>query len=137
MWLWRHSHKWEGKLIIAFFVQFMGAETKALLYGVHWCKLNGVSRPQLETDSLMLLSCIKDVYKISWRLAPLIIQGIDWYINHCYREANQVAYKLANLSLQSTWVYLSSDNIPQLVRGFLNMDKQKISSFPSEGKKEP
>ncbi|XP_019066932.1 uncharacterized protein [Solanum lycopersicum] len=61
---------WEGKLIIMVFsIQFMGdssilGETKALFYGFHWCKLNGVSRIQLETDSLMLVACIKDVYKI-------------------------------------------------------------------------
>lgn len=66
---------WEGKCIMEFSVQLMGdssiAQAKAILHGVHWCMLDGISQFQVETGSLILISYIKYIYKIPRKFVSL------------------------------------------------------------------
>lgn len=50
---------------------------------------------------------------------------------HCLREANKVADKLASLihNLTNAQIYSKLNAIPGIVKGFLNMDKWKFPSF--------
>lgn len=120
------------------------AEAKALLFGIKWCIQQGLTQIELETGSVVLLSYIKEVFKIPWQLTNIIIeiqralQGMNWSIHHCYREANQVADNQASLSFtqHNEQIYLSTEDLPKHVRGLLNMDKWRILSLRVRIKKQ-
>ncbi|XP_059295666.1 uncharacterized protein LOC132049004 [Lycium ferocissimum] len=43
-------------------------EAKALLFGIQWSIQNGTSSLELETDSMLLVAWVRDVFKIPWQV---------------------------------------------------------------------
>ena len=54
-----------------------------------------------------------------------LIRRHDTNINHCFREANHVADKLASMShfVEEVQVFTQPSTIPTQIRGLLNFDK--------------
>lgn len=108
------------------------AEFKSLLFGVQQCLLRGFSRIQVEVDSLVLVNILLQKVKCPWLIRSehdelLAIQGLEWTVAHCYREANQVADALAKVGAWSEDIvlYTSQSDLPRLARGALGLDRSK------------
>ncbi|XP_060170788.1 uncharacterized protein LOC132601740 [Lycium barbarum] len=119
------------------------AEAHALLFGLQWCIEQGMSFIMGETDSLLIQKCTQGDWTVPWRISETIskiqtlIQGRGITIQHCFREANQVADKLASLShhLQETHIYTSFDIMPRQIKGLLNVDRWQLPTFRARGKR--
>ncbi|XP_059277807.1 uncharacterized protein LOC132031987 [Lycium ferocissimum] len=113
------------------------AEASALLYGLKWCANNGINLVWGETDSLLLVKCIKREWKPPWKIAKEIqqIQNLveenGFNISHWFREANKPADKLASFSHSTNGiqVFNSFSVVPRSVRGLINLDKWNLPSF--------
>ncbi|KAJ8436976.1 hypothetical protein Cgig2_012263 [Carnegiea gigantea] len=106
------------------FIERMGvcsstkAEIKATLQGLRLAQHMGLKKISLQLDSLTVMGMLKGTYDWCLEHAPLLseckslIESRDWEVkvSHCFREANQVADHLANLSLTmpSTYYELSA-----------------------------
>ncbi|WMV30274.1 hypothetical protein MTR67_023659 [Solanum verrucosum] len=133
---------YQGRVIMAFIFPLghgtnNQAEVVTLLFGLKWCIVNGVSSIIVEVVSLLVLNCTIDVWEILWRIEDTVkeiknLVGIhDIPIQHCFREANKVANKLASLShsLTHVQVYSHFNTIPRIVKGILNIDRWECPSF--------
>lgn len=60
-----------------------------------------------------------------------LIQRHDVIINHCFREANHVADKLASMShfVEEVKVFTQPSTILRQIIGLLNIDKWQFPSF--------
>uniref|UniRef100_A0A0V0GIV7 Putative ovule protein n=1 Tax=Solanum chacoense TaxID=4108 RepID=A0A0V0GIV7_SOLCH len=80
----------------------MDAEIMAILQALRYCRRNKYDEVILETDSLGITKMIRGEWKIPWQYAEVIeeiqaiIQATRTQIQHAFREANQLADKLAN-----------------------------------------
>lgn len=78
-------------------------EAKPLLFFLNRYTQNDATSLVVETDSKWLTGWVKEVCKIPRQLLHIIreirglLQDTNWSIQHCFREANQVADKLASL----------------------------------------
>ncbi|WMV39129.1 hypothetical protein MTR67_032514 [Solanum verrucosum] len=113
------------------------AEAKAFLFGLKWCIANGHIFTTVETDSLLLLNSILNLWSTPWRMRKTVeeirelILRHNIQINHCYREANRVADKLVSYShlTNTTIVITDTSSLPAHVKGLLNLDKWQFPSF--------
>ncbi|XP_059295685.1 uncharacterized protein LOC132049028 [Lycium ferocissimum] len=138
----------QGKMIMAYSIHFGPGtsnivEAKALLFGVQWCIHHNITNLELETDSILLMSWIKDVFKIPWQVDKIIrdirrsLEGTFWSIQHCFHEANKVADLLAAMSHNTHMdrVYTNFEDLPRQVKGLVNMDKWVPPNFRIRNKK--
>ncbi|CAN4089322.1 unnamed protein product [Withania somnifera] len=108
-----------------------------MLFGIKWCINNGHNMIIGETDSLPITKCIRREWKLPRRILNIISEiqelveehGLE--INHCFREANKTADKLANLShsYESIHVFNSYAGLPNQVKGLVNMNLWGIHSI--------
>lgn len=125
-----------GQVIMAFTINLgegtnNWAEAMAMLHGMELCIQRGVNMIIGETDSILLTKAITGNWKIPWRMYILVkkiqqlIEEHGFTINHCLREANQPADKLALISLSSdtNHVFNSYTNLPRIVKGLVNLDR--------------
>ncbi|XP_060202495.1 uncharacterized protein LOC132630930 [Lycium barbarum] len=113
------------------------AEAKALQYGVDWCMNKGWYNIVIEVDSLLLVRAIQGKTKVPWNIPQIVkwIQGLlelhQIQIRHCFREANQAADKLAQISHSHIHaiVYNEYQALPRQVRGIINMDRWGLPSI--------
>ncbi|XP_059301777.1 uncharacterized protein LOC132053678 [Lycium ferocissimum] len=83
-------------------------ESVALLFGVKWCIQNAYEYIIAESDSKILVDSVNEAISIPWRMIKEVeelrqyIEQTDFIMQHCYREGNKVADKLAALSHGNT-----------------------------------
>lgn len=60
-----------------------------------------------------------------------LVDAIGLFIGHCFREANEVADRMAYLShpLEETHIYNYLQTMPRQVKGLLNVDRWQFPSF--------
>lgn len=125
----------EGKLIIAFSLELgqgtnNWAEAVALHFGMSWCKNNGYQNVQAESDTKLLVDCIKKKSTPPWTIANEVkrlqdlLNPSEYSITHCYREINQVADKLASLShkYNTNILYSKTGELPSQIKGLITTD---------------
>lgn len=113
------------------------AEAQSLLFGIKWCINNGLHSILAETDSKLLVDCLNGNKCVPWRISDEINEFRSlreqtvFNLNHCFRESNQVADKLASLSHDSlqNQPFHNFDELPRQVRGIMNMDKWSLPAF--------
>ncbi|XP_027157736.1 DAR GTPase 2, mitochondrial-like [Coffea eugenioides] len=112
------------------------AEIKSLLFGVQQCLLRGFLRIQVKVDSLVLVNILLRKSRCPWLIrleldALVALQGLEWTVGHCYREANQVTDALAKEGARSedTVLYSSPADLPRLARGALGLDRSQTPSI--------
>ncbi|XP_075099097.1 uncharacterized protein LOC142175982 [Nicotiana tabacum] len=113
------------------------AEAATVLIGIKWCATNGYGLSLGETDSMLLTKCIRREWKVPWKIESIITEIQDiveehgFVINHCFREANKPADKLASLSHISNIIHVFNSfvDFPNQVKGLVNMDRWDIPSF--------
>ncbi|KAH0633460.1 hypothetical protein KY284_036246 [Solanum tuberosum] len=132
----------EGRIICAYSIPLGPgtsnmAEAASILFGIKWCVNNGHSVIIGETDSLLITKCVRREWKVPWRILHIIneiqelVEKNGFEIKHCFREANRPVDKLASMShnFESIHVFYSHTELPNQVKGLVNMDKWDIHSF--------
>uniref|UniRef100_M1BVH0 RNase H family protein n=2 Tax=Solanum tuberosum TaxID=4113 RepID=M1BVH0_SOLTU len=138
-----------GQVIMAFTINLgegtsSWAEAMSMLHGMQLCIQRGVNMIIGETDSILLAKAITKSWSIPWRMyIPVkkiqkIVEEHGFTINHCLREANQPANKLASISLSTdvNQVFNSYTNLPSLVKGLVNLDRMNLPTFRSKRTKD-
>ncbi|XP_060182081.1 uncharacterized protein LOC132611714 [Lycium barbarum] len=138
----------QGKMIMAYSIHFNNgtsnnAEAKALLFGIQWCIQHNITNIELETDSILLLSWVKQIFKIPWQIEGTIrdirrhLEGATWSIQHCYREANKVSDLLAAMSHNHRGIKIFSyfEDLSTQIRGHINLDMCGTPNFRIRNKK--
>lgn len=99
----------EVKIIVAFSI-FLGrgtsnwAESKALQFGLDLAEVEDLQQVIAEVDSKFLMTCIKGETTTPWNMLAEVgaikkeVQRRRIRVQHCYREANRAADKLASIS---------------------------------------
>lgn len=108
-----------------------------MLLGLKYCVQMGLSRIIAETDSALLIACVKEEGEITWRIMQAVSQikqlmKIKEIVpKHCYREANGVADKLSTMSHihRRNIIFNQFSDLPRQVRGLLKLDKWEVTSF--------
>ncbi|KAK4723416.1 hypothetical protein R3W88_026195 [Solanum pinnatisectum] len=95
------------------------AERKAFLIGLKWCIANGHIFTTVETDSLLLLNSILNLWSTPWRMKEMV------------DEIREVADKLSSYShlTNTTIVLTDTSDLQAHVKGLLNLDKWQFPSF--------
>ncbi|XP_019264449.1 PREDICTED: uncharacterized protein LOC109242076 [Nicotiana attenuata] len=132
----------QGIVIFAYFIPLGPgtsnfAEATSMLFGIKWCAANGYRLVLGETDSMLITRCIRREQKVPWRIKSIITEIQDiveehgFVIIHCFREANRPADKLASLSHSSDMIHVfnSFADLPNQVKGLVNMDRWDLPSF--------
>lgn len=121
-----------GSCIMAFILPLgNGTNNTAFLFVLKWYIANGHIFPTVETDSLLLLNSILNLWSTPWRMRETVDEIRELIlrhyiqINHCFREANRVADKLASYShlTNTTIVLTDTSELPAYVKGLLNLEK--------------
>ncbi|KAM3395414.1 hypothetical protein P3S68_004420 [Capsicum galapagoense] len=107
------------------------AEATTLVYGVKWCIANNFQSFCAETDSKILVDMVNKSQVPPWRINDEVKELVrlkdltGFNLGHCFREGNQVADKLANLSHNFSYdqTFHNFEDLPSQVRGLLNMDR--------------
>ncbi|KAK6795384.1 hypothetical protein RDI58_008837 [Solanum bulbocastanum] len=121
----------------------MEAETPAVLMALRECKELNLQNIILETDSLSLRNIVWEIWNIPWMLTDQIeeirqhIRAIQCRMHHIFREANQVADKLANMTLdqQSSIKASNFSQLPKECRILINIDKAQLSTLRIKARK--
>lgn len=128
-----------GKLILAY-SRYVGpginnlAKSKAMLYGLQQCWQRGFIA---EADSKLVTSCVNEGETTPWRIIQIVeeIKGIfiegNITLQHCYREANKIADKLATMSHthRQKLIFTRYEDLPKQVKGLMQLDKWELASF--------
>ena len=84
----------------------------------------------MEVDSLVLVNILLHKTRCPWLIrsevdALVAIQGLEWTVGHCYREANQVADTLARVGARAEGIvfYASQSDFPKVATGALSLDR--------------
>jgi len=108
----------------------MKAEIRAVLQGLQLAKRMEIRKLWVQLDSIVVVGTLTK--KVSWCLehtgllhqCKALIEGNDWEVrvSHCYREANRVADRLANMGIRfdSGTVFYSSP--PMKIKDILLAD---------------
>ncbi|XP_009766745.1 uncharacterized protein [Nicotiana sylvestris] len=132
----------EGKFIMAYFIPLGEgtsnyAEAEALLFGLKWCVDKDLKMAIGESDSLLIVKCVKREWKPPWNISKQIkeiqkmIEDHNFNINHCFREANRPADSLATLShrIEGNMIFNIFSDLPNHIKGLVNMDKWGLPTF--------
>lgn len=119
------------------------AEGRAMLAGLQHCTDRGIHKIIAEADSKLLVNATNEASQAPWRLVELvdrikeIMEERGVIVQHCYREANKVADKLAFLSHihKKNWIFTAYTGLPSSVRGLLQLDRLEMASFRVRQKK--
>ena len=86
----------------------------------------------MEVDSLVLVNILLHKSRCPWLIRSeldmlMAIQGLEWTVGHCFREANQVADALAKVGANSVdiVIYTSQAELPRLARGAWGLDRSQ------------
>ncbi|XP_015161212.1 ribonuclease H-like [Solanum tuberosum] len=115
----------------------MEAETIACLNALRYCKQMEFHHILIKTDSLSVQRVIMKEWKIPWLLAEDIeeIQQLlritQAQVQHTFREANQIADKMANLAIDQGCIIKCQtfQQLPVGYRRLLNLDKAQIATL--------
>ncbi|XP_060184706.1 uncharacterized protein LOC132614307 [Lycium barbarum] len=134
-----------GEIIMAFanslnFCTNNKAEVEAAEYAIQWCFSNNRNKFILELDSMLVINMLNGSSLPPWNFEQKIdkmrrqLQSKQCIIQHCYREANQVADALAkfgaNLQLnRRARVYHNLQNLPTQAIGPSRLDSMGMPSF--------
>uniref|UniRef100_M1D3M3 RNase H family protein n=1 Tax=Solanum tuberosum TaxID=4113 RepID=M1D3M3_SOLTU len=127
----------------SFHLEMEPTEASAFLFCLKWCIDNGYNNITGETDSLLLQNCIQNFWSSPWRIIETVeeirklVCRYDIQINHCFKEANKVADKLASMShsINSVKIYTDHNSLPRKVKGLFNLDRWQFPSFRTKRKK--
>ncbi|KAM3247773.1 hypothetical protein P3L10_009540 [Capsicum annuum] len=132
----------DGQMLMAFAapIQFLTnsySETQAALHGIIWCCQQNFQKLFIKLDSLFVVDMILGNCSIPWRLQEAIsqirnnIQAHNITVQHCLREANEVADLLSKhaTTLTEEVIFLWECNLPREVMGALRMDRMQVPSF--------
>ena len=123
------------------FIENMGcctstkAELKAILRGLRIAKEKRLTKILVRIDLQLLVNMLKSNSPRNAEQAPIIaryrypIKQQDWevIIGHCYREANQVADKLANMTISCSFSCTIFDTPQREVMPLLFADNVGVS----------
>ncbi|KAH0781476.1 hypothetical protein KY290_001074 [Solanum tuberosum] len=115
----------------------MEAELRAILEGIKYCVAKKVEKLIVESDSLLIVKIIKEVWKVPWELADYFddlkreMTKIEVTIQHIYREGNKLADYLANLAINASEMktFRSFEQLPSMGRKIMNMEKSQIPAL--------
>jgi len=110
------------------------AEAKAAKYGIQWCAQNGLTNCLIELDSMIknrgtnnlkLKTIIEDIVQI--------MNNMNCSIEHCFREANQVADGLAKFGAinEESHIFQNWQQIPNSSKGAYHLDKAQSRAAQS------
>ncbi|XP_070036476.1 uncharacterized protein [Nicotiana tomentosiformis] len=113
------------------------AEACAFLFGIKWCIEKRFNLIIGEINSMLLQNCISGSWTIPWRIKEAVqdikklINRQDIFTNHCFREANQVADRMASLSHNQENQYICTNfcSLPSQIKGLLNTYRWQMLSF--------
>lgn len=113
------------------------AEVTAVWKALMYCRQQGVTKVQVEIDSLILKNMIQRIWKIPWVIANKVeeiqelMQVIQAQIVHVYREANQLADYITNIAINSDekHQFFHFTQLPIPARRILNLDKQQVPTI--------
>ncbi|XP_075082606.1 uncharacterized protein LOC142166877 [Nicotiana tabacum] len=113
------------------------AEACAFLFGIKWCIEKRFNLIIGEINSMLLQNCISGNWTIPWRIKEAVqdikklINRQDIFTNHCFREANQVADRMASLSHNQENQYICTNfcSLPSQIKGLLNTYRWQMLSF--------
>ncbi|XP_060216473.1 uncharacterized protein LOC132643957 [Lycium barbarum] len=112
------------------------AEAKASLFGLRWCKENGLHNVILECDSKFVVDMLKYACAVPWQLYHIIeetrkiISQINVVTQHCFREGNQVADAMAKVSTRGQdMIVYNCNNLPKEALGPFRLDLIQMPSF--------
>lgn len=130
-----------GKIMMAF-AKYLGigssnlAEAKAIIYGLQWCISHRFQSIILESDSLIIVNMIKGKSNTAWQLQNSIdaitqmLSQTTNIVQHCYREANQVADALAKWSIEEhERRFYDVKDLPKQAAGAYFLDIQDTASI--------
>ncbi|XP_070050170.1 uncharacterized protein [Nicotiana tomentosiformis] len=132
----------EGGFVMAFSIPIYcssssGAELKAIKFGCEWCKNKGITNFMAEIDSMVIWDMLQNK-KLDNNILRKgdedlidILEKNNGSINHCFREANQVAYWFAKEATTSTECIIHTDfrQFPRATKGPFFMDMWQVPSF--------
>ena len=132
-----------GTPLLAFSVYFgetssLRAEALALLTGLRLCNQKGFTNVSIQVDSLVLVGILQRRLQCPWMIRREVKQIWDMvedatHFAHCYREANKVAARLANVGVSTSnheiSIYNHFNTIPRLASGEIRLDRLGIPSF--------
>ncbi|XP_059306149.1 uncharacterized protein LOC132057525 [Lycium ferocissimum] len=90
-----------------------------------------------ESDSKILVDSVNEAISIPWRMIKEVeelrqyIEQTGFIMQHCYREGNKVADKLAALSHGNTnnQTYYVYEDLPNQVKGLMTLDRWSLPAF--------
>ncbi|KAK4708884.1 hypothetical protein R3W88_029809 [Solanum pinnatisectum] len=115
----------------------MEAETIVILQTLRYCKRNDLHSIIVETDSLKITKMIRHEWRILWSQAEKIqeiqelLPHVQANIQHVFREANQLADRLANEACDQNGKIQAQayQQLSGACREILNTNKAQISSL--------
>ncbi|KAK4724581.1 hypothetical protein R3W88_027360 [Solanum pinnatisectum] len=111
----------------------MEAKTIAILQALRYCNRNNLQNIIVETDSLGITKMLRQEWRIPWGIQEIqeLQQHAQAHIQHVFREANNLADKLANeaCDLEGKIQTQTYQQLSGACKGILNTDKAQISSL--------
>ncbi|KAH0665054.1 hypothetical protein KY285_026260 [Solanum tuberosum] len=115
----------------------MEAEIKAIHRAIKFCKNNNFTSVVIETDSLSTSKMIRREWRVPWNHIEEIeniqelAKDMNVSINHVFREANQLADKIANEAYkqQGKMEWHNFHQLPVECKKILNADKSGIPTL--------
>ena len=113
----------------------MKAEIRAVLQGLKLAKRLGVRKLWLQLDSIVVTGMLKGT--MDWRpehtsllqQCKTLITDSDWevHISHCYREANKVTDRLANMGIGIETGIIFYQSPPMEIKDVLFADMRSVN----------
>lgn len=127
----------QGDFIAAFYAYFgagsnNAAETRSLFMGLLLCGELGISRVQIQTDSLLVANWFSGVYEKPWSLKPWwdrigeLVEGKEVNIKHIFREANSIADLLAAKARIGKHSGMYGSSYPARIKAIIHLEKEGI-----------
>ncbi|KAK6777571.1 hypothetical protein RDI58_024289 [Solanum bulbocastanum] len=107
------------------------------------CGGGGIIRDNDESDSKVLVDSVNNCHSTPWRIMDDVNEIIrlkelaGFSMVQCFREANKVADKLANLShgISQNQMFQSYEELPLKVKGLLRLDRLGLPNLRTTNKK--
>ncbi|XP_047249936.1 ribonuclease H-like [Capsicum annuum] len=110
----------------------MVAEAEAIMQAATHCSQSGQDKIIIQTDSLAMQKFLSHEWETPWKIADtvnrikLLLQNKQVQIRHIFREGNQLADYLANLTFeQEKFIFTTFNQLPSSGRKRLNSNKQQ------------
>ncbi|OIT30843.1 putative ribonuclease h protein, partial [Nicotiana attenuata] len=126
----------KGKFIMAYSIPLGEgtsnyAEAEALLFELKWCADRDLKMAIGESDSLLIVKCVKREWKPPWNISKQIKEIQKMIEDHSFREANRPADSLTTLShrIEGNMIFNLFSDLPNHIKGLVNMDKWDLPTF--------